>query len=251
MKGLTIIDCEQGSKDWFNVRCGKFTGSDMSDLIYEPGVYKTGDKKGTDKPIPKEFLNIVAKKRSESKHAVSQHEIDTRVGRCVYPNYKPSIGLNGEYGKIMEPDALEYYAKKYNEQVYTVGFVISNKYPDNLGVSPDALHVIKRSGVEIKCPVTLSIHDTHCALQTPLDLKKFNERYYWQVLANMYVCEADSWDFVSYMPFLEPQHVMSCLVINRSDIQEDLNILEHCIVKAIELKTCHLPYAINILKIVA
>ena len=237
MQNLNIIECDQNTPTWYKARLSMFTASDASDLIFEQGVYKTGDNKGQPKPVPKSFLNIVKEKRSESKHGITQYEIDTRVGRCLYNDFVPSIGLNGKYGQMMQIDALEHYSKKYNEEVYTVGFVISNKYPDHVGCSPDALHLHKNSGVETKCPVTMAIHDDHISLKTPLDLKIFNEKYYWQVLLSLFVCEAESWDFVSYFPFIEPENVMSCLVIKRDEVLSDLELLDNQIKLAIELKT--------------
>ena len=222
MKNLNIVECLQDTSEWHKAKLGRFSASDASDLIFERGVYKTGDKKGQEKPVPQTFLKIVKEKRSESKHSITQYEIDTRVGRCLYNDYVPSIGLNGKYGMMMQVDALEHYSKKYNEEVYTVGFVISNQYPEHVGCSPDALHLRKDSGVETKCPVTLSIHDDHLSLKTALDL---------------FVCEAESWDFVSYFPFIEPENVMSCLVIKRNEVLEDLVLLENQIKLAIELKT--------------
>jgi len=221
---MKIIDVEQGTPEWFAARLGKFTGSDISDLMYAA------------KPT-KAYTDLINEKRSESKHGITQYEIEKRVGRCIYENFEPSIGVNGKYGKLMESDALEYYAKKYDEEIHTVGFVVSDKWPEHVGTSPDSLHTRKSSGVEIKCHVTLAIHDAATNLKNANDLKEFNVKYYWQVLHNMLVCEAESWDFVSYLPFISPEYVMSCLAITKMEVLNDLGLLEERINTAIKLKT--------------
>ena len=55
-----------------------------------------------------------------------------------------------------------------------------------------------------------------------IDFKEMNIKEYWQVIHNMVVCEAEQWDFGSYLPFLKPDHVMACLVVNRCDVLEDI-----------------------------
>lgn len=236
MWDLKIIDCEQGTPEWHLARSGKFTGSEADYLIYEEGVYKSGDKKGQEKPVPVSFIKLVEEKASEDEFGVSQYEIDTKVGRCTYNDYIPSIGIDGKYGKLMEADAFDYYQQKYSEEVFSVGFVLYDKYPEHVGTSPDGLNRFKNSGLELKCPTTLRIHRRHLRLKSALDLKNFDSQKYWQVIHNMLVCKADSWDFVSYMPFLAPEKVMSCLVITKDEVQEDLILLEKQIDKAVKLK---------------
>ena len=53
----------------------------------------------------------------------------------------------------------------------------------------------------------------------------------------MLVCEAESWDFVSYLPFVAPEYVMSCLAISINEVEIDLKLLEQRIIEAINLKT--------------
>jgi hypothetical protein len=236
MKELLIIDCLQNTPEWYKARSGHFTGSDVHKLIWTPEIYKTGDKKGTEKPVLKGLLDLVEEKLCEDEYGITQYEVDVRVGRTIYANYEPNIGINGKYGHSTEADALEHYAKKYDEEIYLAGFINWREQPLHVGCSPDALHLRKQSGVETKCPVTLVVHRRNSKLQKASDLKELNENYYWQVLHNMLVCEADSWDYVSYFPFIEAEKVMSCLYISKEEVQEDLAELKRCLEYAITLK---------------
>lgn len=203
-----IIDCEQGSQEWFSARIGMFTGSTASDLH----MGKT----------TKGYLGLIAEKAAETFFEVSSYEIEQATGKQIYSDFKPSIGVNGEYGTLMEPMAREYYAKKYDEEIYTVGLCVSDRWPNDVITSPDALFMRKNGGVEIKCRRSLATHMACLKLRTPADFKEMNVKEYWQVIHNMVVCEAEQWDFVSYLPFLKPEHVMACLVVNRCDVLEDI-----------------------------
>ena len=203
-----IIECEQGSQEWFSARIGMFSGSTASDLH----MGKT----------TKGYTNLIAEKAAESFFEVSSYEIELATGKQVYSDFTPSIGINGKYGTIMEPMAREYYAKKYDEEIYTVGLCVSERWPNDVITSPDALFVRKSGGVEIKCRISLAAHKQCLDLRKPSDLKALNPKEYWQVIHSIVVCEAEQWDFVSYLPFLKPEHVMACLVINRADVLEDI-----------------------------
>lgn len=217
-----IIDCEQGSPEWFSARIGMFTGSTASDLH----MGKT----------TKGYLGLIAEKAAESFFEVSTYEIELATGRQIYNDFVPSIGVNGKYGTLMEPAAREYYAKKYDEEIYTVGLCISERWPNDVITSPDALFTRKKGGVEIKCRISLATHMQCLRLRTPNDLKSLNQKEYWQVIHNMVVCEAEQWDFVSYLPFLKPEHVMACLVISRNDVIDDINNHEAELIEAIKRK---------------
>lgn len=203
-----IINCEQGSQEWFSARIGMFTAYN---------AHKLHMGKST-----KGYIDLIEEKAAESFFEVSTYEIDKATGMQIYSDYEPSIGISGKYGKLMEPFAREYYAKKYDEEIYTVGLCVSERWPNDVATSPDALFTRKSGGVEIKCRVSPTIHKKCLALRTPSDLKRINDHEYWQVIHSMVVCEADQWDFVSYLPFLKPEHVMACLVVNRCDVLEDI-----------------------------
>ena len=110
-----------------------------------------------------------------------------------------------ERGTMLEPDARSAYEFVQDQDVKEVGLV----YLDErrlLAVSPDGLCEKTNSGLEIKCPLP----QTHVA---NLLTGSMPTKYAPQVQGNIWVCEADYWDFMSYHESMEPMIVR----VNRDD----------------------------------
>lgn len=97
-----------------------------------------------------------------------------------------------ERGTDLEPEARGWYAFDQDVAVETVGFVTSDD--GTVGASPDGL-INLDGGLEIKCPGAIK----HMENLFGADIAK-----YGQVQGNIYVCERDWWDVVSYHPKLLP-----------------------------------------------
>lgn len=97
-------------------------------------------------------------------------------------------------GSEMEPEARAFYELERDAEVRQVGFVTRD---DGLcGCSPDGL-VGDDGGVELKCPLP--------GTQIGYLLEgKIPAKYVPQVQGNIYLCEREWWDFVSYHPTLPP-----------------------------------------------
>lgn len=158
---MQIIDCEQGTDDWFKARMGIPTAS--------------------------EFSTILAKGKDGGKS----------VGRATYMMKLAGEILTGEpmeaysnvhmeRGKLLEDEARDGYAFMRDVDPARVGFVRNG----NRGCSPDSL-IGDNGGLEIKTALPHIQIDRLIKGTLPPEHKA-------QVQGNIWLCEREWWDFVSY-----------------------------------------------------
>ena len=113
---MKIHNCEQGSPEWFAVKCGKISASHFGDVLCKGAGRR------------QHMLRVLSERMSGETH--------------------PAF-CNGamDKGSELEPQAREYYSQLFGE-VQQVGFVELNDY---VGCSPDGL-IGYEGGQEIKCP---------------------------------------------------------------------------------------------------
>jgi len=117
---MKIINIDQNTDEWFELRKGKITGSTLKDIVV---------KRGTKKKIG--FYQLIADR-------IAQEPDDENVM---------------DRGHRLEEEAIEKLEQQLGVKVERVGFLVSDFNP-NIGLSPDGL--IKRNGkyteaVEVKC----------------------------------------------------------------------------------------------------
>ena len=162
-----IIDCEQGSAEWLQARCGRITASRLSDVT---AYLKSG--KGEMKARADYRMDLVAE----------------RLTGLTEPYY---VSPEMKWGTKHEPMARALYEVATGAEVDQIGFALHPVY-DFAGASPDAL-VGSDGGLEIKCPKTT----THLAYMMAGEVpEEYRPQMYW----NMVCCERLWWDFVSYCP---------------------------------------------------
>lgn len=162
---MQIIDCEQGSEEWFSARAGLPTASEFHTVM---AVGKQGGKSVT----RVDYLNKLA------------GEILTGEPMTSYSN------ADMERGKIMEDEARDLYAFQCGVEPIRVGFVRNG----DKGSSPDSL-IGDRGGLEIKSAAPHVQIKRLLAGELPPEHKA-------QVQGNLWVCEREFWDFASYCPKL-------------------------------------------------
>ena len=135
-----------------------------------------------------------------------QRVIDSIEGRSepITQNYAMSRGIE------LEPVALaNYELLNPLANIVQVGFVVHEQY-DWIGASPDGM-IAPNGGIEIKCPFNQEKHFATIATGMP-------DYHTAQVQANIWVCEAEWWDFVSFDPRLDdPKERFYCERIYRDD----------------------------------
>ena len=157
---MKVIDCIQGTDEWFEARLGKVSASNFSSVL-AGGAGKTRNAY---------MRKLVA-------------EVLTGLPQATYSNEAMLRGIE------TEAEAREYYATLNNCEVVQVGFCELN---ENVGCSPDGL-VGDDGLLEIKCP------DTTTHIETILK-DKMQTTYIPQVQGQIWVTGRKWCDYVSYDP---------------------------------------------------
>ena len=173
---MKIINVEQGSDEWLQIRLGVATASNFSKIVTSKGE------------IAKPHTEYALKLASET--LLEEPE----------DSYKSA---DMERGNELEPLAREAYEEYNFCQVKEVGFMLSDC--KNFGYSPDGL-VGKDGLIEIKCPKA----NNHAKY---LAGKKCPTEYIAQVQGGLMISGRKWCDFVSYHPdFKEGCEIFVCRV---------------------------------------
>ena len=184
---------EQRSDEWFNMRKGKITSSEISKIIGQEG------------------------KLSETAKTYLLEKVTELLGGAK----ASAVGAALDWGTDLEPEAISFYEEKYNQQVNKASFVPYGAY---YGGSPDGL--IGTEGIiEVKCPFNSSTHFKHGLITTAEEYKKIKPEYYWQCVSNMLVTNTQWCDFISYDPRVLPEYRTFVFRLHR-DEEDDTNILQ-------------------------
>ena len=157
---MNIIQCEQGSEEWYQARLGKITG--------------TG------------FAKVLAKGKGITRDGYMYDLCAERLTGVPTPHY---VDKNMDWGTENEPAARRWYEQVYGVSVVQVGFVEMN---DDTGCSPDGL-VGNDGMIQIKCPKTVN----HLKM---IENSKIEGKYLTQIQGELWVCERKWSDYVSYDP---------------------------------------------------
>lgn len=103
------------------------------------------------------------------------------------------MGKAMEHGLEYEPEAFAWYEFMADRPAHQPMFVVHGELPF-VGVSPD-LFLDPEGMAQIKCPQRRA----HLMV---MHTKKLPAEYRWQVLGELWVCERDWTDFVTYHPAL-------------------------------------------------
>jgi hypothetical protein len=163
---MRVVDVEQGSADWFAARLGVPTASCFKDIITSRGKKATAFDR---------YANTLVAERLMG-HPPESFESDWM-----------------RRGTELEPQAREFYQFAKDVDVEQVGFCLLDD--GSAGASPDGL--TPAGGLEIKCPAP----HTHVEYLTK---GKLPAAYVPQVQGQMWICERDHWDFLSFHPEMPP-----------------------------------------------
>lgn len=160
-----IIDCEQGSPEWFAARMGIPTASEFSTILAK-------GKDGGASKTRKTYLMKLA------------GEILTGEPMESYSNG------NMERGKLQEDEARDLYCFQFDAEPQRVGFIRNG----NAGCSPDSL-IGEDGGLEIKSAAAHIQVERIIAGTLPPEHKA-------QVQGSIWLAGRKWWDFASYCPRL-------------------------------------------------
>ena len=153
---------KQRSSEWFQVRCGRITGS--------------------------RFAAVMASSKTVAYCRLIDELVREREGS---QSIKLPITAPMQWGIDHEDEAREWYTRATRNDVDLVGFVHHPRL-DFVGVSPDGL-VGARGVLEIKCP-QLKAYQAF-ALE-----RRIPSRYAWQVQGQLWVCDRVFAHFMCFYP---------------------------------------------------
>ncbi len=166
---MKIIECKQGTDEWFQARVGVVTASELKNLM-------------TPKLEPR-------KRDSDMVQSYLARKLAERwTGQPLPDLFRPTGEM--EQGSIRESVARPWFENETQLDVQTVGFITTDD--GRCGCSPDGL-IGGDCGLEIKCPRI----ETH--VKYLLD-GGVPDEYLTQIHMSMYVTGRPSWYFCSYRP---------------------------------------------------
>lgn len=209
---------EQGSKDWFLCRLGKFTGSVIGDLMTKG--------KAKDKPFGDKAMTLIYKVASERCLLPSYIEDD-----YLWEIYHEQVSFTNKYmqfGKDNECLAIEVYEGVKN---VTCEEAPSVQHPTilNFAASPDRLVEIdgERIVCEVKCPKPEVFMEYKHKIVDNDSLKAVESKYFYQVQAEMMCCGCKQADFIVFCPFLKPNiHIVRITADEAVQKEIELRIAE-------------------------
>ena len=189
---MIFHDVIQNSEEWFNLRLGKPTTSKF-------GVFMANYGKAFGEPAIKYAFRLA-----------KEQITGTRDEEESYTN------KHMENGHIYEPVAKSRYEEKTFYTVENGGFCEHEKY--NVGGSPDGLVNVFNGGIEIKSVIDYSQRKT-------IKRNSFDPSYKWQLLGNMWLCDLDWIDFVSYGYNYTEGKKLFIHRLNREDYKTELDMI--------------------------
>lgn len=160
-----IIDCEQGTEEWFASRLGKITASNFSKIVTTKGKASASSKTLINRAVAE---LLTGEKEDGFKSEAMQR------------------------GNDLEEKALDYVNFTHGYDFKPVGFLDGGGW----GCSPDSLDLERKMGLELKCPLASTqvkyLYDG-----------KLPTEYFQQVQGSMMVTGYSKWVFCSYHPLLD------------------------------------------------
>jgi len=199
---MIFHDVEQNSEEWFGLRLGKPTTSKF-------GVFMANYGKSFGDPAKKYAFKLAMEQ-------VTGEKADEENFSNKY------MELGHEY----EPIANREYESETFNLVSNGGFCEHEKY--NVGGSPDGLVLDQKGGIEIKSVINWT-------QRTTIKRNSFDPAYKWQILGNIWLCDLDWLDFVSYGYNYTDSKKLFIHRVNRLDYLEQIEMIEPRLIEFLEL----------------
>lgn len=195
---------EQRSAEWFDMRKGKLTASEIHKIISaKPALTETA----------KTYLL-------------------EKVSELLGGTKAPAVGAALDWGTDLEESAIAFYERKTENVVEKASFI---PFGNNAGGSPDGLVPASNGIIEVKCPFNSANHFKHGLIKSNEDFKKAKPEYYWQCVMNMIVAEADYCDFISFDPRVNPDYIMFVHKVTKTEeVEADIKLLLERIQSSVE-----------------
>jgi putative phage-type endonuclease len=167
---MILVDVEQGSEEWLQLRLGLVSASRFKDIMTSP------------------------RSRSEQFSATARSYMLELIAEILTGEQKEVTGKALEWGSNNEKSAQIEYAFEKGVTVDEIGICLTND--KQIGASPDGF-VGDFGGIEIKCPYNSA---NHIATVVSGEMPK---EHMAQVQGNLWVNKREWFDFVSYDPRID------------------------------------------------
>lgn len=196
---------EQGTKEWFEARKGKFTSSEIHKIMGSKGIGKTG-------------FTYIAEVVGEQFSEFVKEEVFSKAL---------------QWGKDNEPKVKRFLIKEKGFDIIESGFTPSEF--EFFGGSLDGWDRNTDSVIEIKCPYNTGNHIKHGLNCQDLEtFKKEVKEYYWQLVGNCFSMNTNRCFFVSFDPRINSN---LGLIIKQFEIpQEDIDLLKERLQEANQIR---------------
>lgn len=213
-------DLIQGSAEWHESRCKRFTSSEIWRLMTDVTRQMT-DQELTDPG------------RSKNKTTITDLSLLSE-GAITYVYEKVAEELTGlpakpdmrsdatDWGNEWEGEARKMYERVFKVKIEQVGNIIIGKRTSG---SPDGL-IGDDGGIEIKCPYIMSNHVENLLISNAIALKEAHKEWYWQIQDLLYITNRKWWDWLSFHPYFEGAKKMHVVRVYRNALD-----IENIIIK--------------------
>lgn len=164
---MKILNLEQGSEEWHNIRLGLATASRFKDIV----TPAKGDKSASYKTY---MYELIAEKLTKERDETFKSAWMDR-------------------GNELEPLARSSYEFVNDVEVKEVGIMLNDEM--TIGASPDGL-IGEVGGLEIKCPKPSTVVKYMLDGCLPLEYKP-------QVMGSLWISEREWWDFLAFHPSMD------------------------------------------------
>ena len=170
------------SDEWHQARLGKLTSSEIFNIM--------GDKFPTEAA-----MNYLYRKIGEELSGLPcKDDIDNAATK---------------HGNLYEPEALRLFADM-NKLPFLITQSLISPIDSRFSCTPDAI-IIKNETqdsyavetVETKCPYSFDAYIKLFMCENPGDVLKVEKKYFWQVIDQMYICDALMGYLVIYQPMFK------------------------------------------------
>lgn len=222
----------QGSDAWDEIRCGRFTASE---------IYKIMEPSKREMTKEELYARPSSGKGSSAKLVYDYSKLSD--GGLTYVKQKVAETLTGKqkpqsyayplvYGKETEAEAVEHFEKLTGLKTEVIGFC---PYTDHAGGSPDRDIPEDDSILEIKCPWQSENQIDYLMLTDHYDLKRMYPAYYWQIQSNMLFANRTKGHFAAYDPRFMDDHLKMQMILVPANAQ-DHDLIRNQIALAVKEK---------------
>ena len=199
---MIFHDVIQNTDEWFALRLGKPTTSKFN-------VFMANYGKAFGEPALRYAFKLakeqITNERDEEQSYSNKHM---------------------ENGHIWEPVAKYCYEEKTFYTVENGGFCEHEKY--NVGGSPDGLINVFNGGIEIKSVIDYT-------QRTTIKRNSFDPAYKWQLIGNMWLCDLEWIDFISYGYTYTENKKLFTHRLKREDYIKEIEMIEPRLEQFLEL----------------